>query len=139
MDTNTTYKIGLFTILVIGIIAVGLSMNHTKVNITKAEESYLTSLQKRDSLQNVIDSLQSDIKILEDGFDIRETRYEDIIFRYEMSLDYLKHNHSNAYRDFIRISQMKEKIADLLNKFENVNVRNAELDNKHNLISNNNK
>lgn len=34
---------------------------------------------------------------------------------------------------------MKEKIADLLNKFENVNVRNAELDNKHNLISNNNK
>jgi hypothetical protein len=26
-----------------------------------------------------------------------------------MSLDYLKHNHNNAYRDFIRISQMKEK------------------------------
>ena len=44
MDSNTSYKIGLFTILIIGIIAVGLSMNHSKVNITKAEESYVTSL-----------------------------------------------------------------------------------------------
>ena len=30
------------------LLAVGLSVNHSKENITKAEESYLTSLQKRD-------------------------------------------------------------------------------------------
>ena len=36
MDSNTTYKIGLFAILIIGFVAVGLSMNHSKVNITKA-------------------------------------------------------------------------------------------------------
>jgi len=36
MESNTTYKIALFIILVMGIIAISLSMNHTKVNITKA-------------------------------------------------------------------------------------------------------
>jgi hypothetical protein len=109
MDTNTTYKIGLFTILVIGIIAVGLSMNHTKVNITKAEESYLTSLQKRDSLQTTIDSLQLELKIQGDGFDNKELRYEEIIFRYELGIEHIKHYHREAYEEFVRISQFKER------------------------------
>jgi hypothetical protein len=30
MDSNTTLKITLGTILIVGIIAIGLSMNHTK-------------------------------------------------------------------------------------------------------------
>lgn len=109
MDTNTTYKIGLFTILVIGIIAVGLSINHTKVNITKAEESYLTSLQKRDSLQTTIDSLQLELKIQGDGFDNKELRYEEIIFRYELGIEHIKHYHREAYEEFVRISQFKER------------------------------
>ena len=109
MDSNTTYKIGLFTILIIGIISVCLSVNHSKVNITKAEESYLTSLQKRDSLQNVIDSLQTEIFILEDGCDYKEHRYEDILFEYEMGLSYLKDYHPTAYKDFHRIIGMKER------------------------------
>ena len=109
MDSNTTYKIGLFTILVIGIIAVCLSINHSKVNITKAEESYLTSLQKRDSLQNVIDSLQIEIVSLEDGFDSKEHRYQDALFQYEFGISYLKDYHPNAYKDFHRIIGMKER------------------------------
>jgi hypothetical protein len=109
MDSNTSLKIGLFTILVIGIIAVGLSINHTKVNITKAEESYSTSLQKRDSLQNVIDSLQIEIFSLEDGFDYKEHRYEDTIFQYELGLSYLKDYHQNAYKDFHRFLAHKER------------------------------
>jgi hypothetical protein len=109
MDSNTTYKIGLFTILIIGFIAVGLSMNHTKVNITKAEESYLTSLQKRDSLQTIIDSLQLEIKIQGDGFDNKELRYEEIIFRYELGIEHIKHYHREAYEEFVRISQFKER------------------------------
>jgi len=116
MDSNTTYKIGLFTILVIGFIAVGLSMNHSKVNITKAEESYLTSLQKRDSLKNVIDSLQIEIVMLEDGFDSKEHRYEDTIFEYELGLSYLKDYHPAAYRDFHRIIGMKERYSHELNR-----------------------
>ena len=109
MDSNTTYKIGLFTILVIGFIAVGLSMNHSKVNITKAEASYLSSLQKQDSLKNVIDSLQTEIVILQDGFDSKEHRYEDTIFEYELGLSYLKDYHPKAYKDFHRIIGMKER------------------------------
>ena len=109
MDSNTTLKIGLFTILIIGFVAVGLSINHSKVNITKAEESYLESLQKKDSLQNVIDSLQIEIVMLEDGFDLKEHRYEDTLFEYELGLSYLKDYHPTAYKDFHRILAHKER------------------------------
>ena len=116
MDDNTTLKIGLFTILFIGFIAVGLSMNHSKVNIKKAEDSYLTSLQKRDSLENVIDSLQTEIFMLEDGFDYKEHRYEDVINEYEIGLSYLKDYHPNAYKDFHRILGMRERYTRELNR-----------------------
>jgi hypothetical protein len=109
MDSNTSLKIGLFTILVIGIVAVGLSVNHSKVNITKAEESYLSSLQKMDSLQNTIDSLQLELKAQGDGFDNKELRYEEIIFRYELGIEHIKHYHREAYEEFVRISQFKER------------------------------
>jgi hypothetical protein len=111
MDSNTTYKIGLFTLLVIGIIAIGLSMNHSKVNITRAEETYLTSLQKQDSLNNVIDSLQTELFILEDGCDYKEHRYEDVLFEYEFGISYLKDYHPRAYKDFHRIIGMKERFS----------------------------
>ena len=111
MESNTTYKIALFIILVMGIIAISLSMNHTKVNITKAEESYLTSLQQRDSLQNMIDSLQTELFILEDGCDYREHRYEDVLFEYEFGISYLKDYHPKAYKDFHRIIGMKERFS----------------------------
>jgi hypothetical protein len=123
MDSNTSYKIALFTILVIGIVAIGLSMNHTKVNITKAEDSYLTSLQKRDSLQNVIDSLQIEIFSLEDGFDYKEHRYEDTIFQYELGLSYIKDYHPNAYKDFHRIIGMKERYSHEVER-ENTKILN---------------
>ena len=123
MDSNTSYKIGLFTILIIGIIAVGLSMNHSKVNITKAEESYLTSLQKRDSLQNVVDSLQTEIFTIEDGFDYKEHRYEDVVFQYELGLSYLKDYHPNAYKDFHRIIAHKERYSHEIER-ENAKILN---------------
>lgn len=123
MDTNTTYKFGLFLILIIGIIAVGLSMNHTKVNITKAEESYLTSLQKRDSLQNVIDSLQTEIFMIEDGCDYREHRFEDALFEYDLGLSYLKEYHPKAYKDFHRIIGMKERYSAELDRENNKRLK----------------
>ena len=98
------------------LLAIGLSVNHNKENITKAEESYLESLQKRDSLQNVIDSLQTDITILENGFDSKERRYEDVIFEYEMGISYLKDYHPQAYKDFNRIIGMRERYSSELEK-----------------------
>jgi hypothetical protein len=126
MDSNTTYKIGLFTILFIGFIAVGLSMNHNKVNITKAEESYLESLQKRDSLQTVIDSLKSEIEIMENGFDSKEHRYEDIISEYQIGLSYLEDYHPTAYKDFHRIIGMKERYSSELKKENNKRLKSYE-------------
>jgi len=91
------------------ILAIGFSVNHSKVNITKAEGSYLASLQKQDSLQNVIDSLQTEIFMLEDGFDSKEHRYEDVIGEYELGISYLKDYHPKAYKDFHRIIGMRER------------------------------
>lgn len=109
MDTNTSYKVGLFAILFIGIVAVGLSINHSKVNITKAEQSYLVKLEQIDSLRNVIDSLQTELKFQADGFDSKENRYEDIISEFEIGLSYLKDYHPKAYNDFHRIIGMRER------------------------------
>ena len=109
MDSNTTYKIGLFTILVIGIIAVGLSMNHkTKPVVAMSRENYEIQTHTIDSLQRTIDSLQLELKIQGDGFDNKELRYEEIIFRYELGIEHIKHYHREAYEEFVRISQFKE-------------------------------
>jgi hypothetical protein len=125
MDQNTSLKFTLLFLLIGGFIAVGLSMNHSKVNITKAEESYLTSLHKQDSLKNVIDSLQTEIFTLEDGFDSKEHRYEDVLFEYELGISYLKDYHPKAYKDFHRIIAHKEKFSHELER-ENTKRLNAE-------------
>jgi hypothetical protein len=115
----------LLFLLIGGIIAVGLSMNHSKVNITKAEESYLTSLHKQDSLKNVIDSLQTEIFTIEDGFDFKEHRYEDVLFEYELGISYLKDYHPKAYKDFHRIIAHKERFSHEIER-ENTKRLNAE-------------
>jgi len=116
MDENLSLKIGLFATLVTGIIIVGLNVNYNKETITKAEESYLTSLQKRDSLENVIDSLQTEMQLNEVEFDSKEQRYEDIISEYEIGLSYLKDYHLSAYKDFHRIVGMRERYSKQLDR-----------------------
>jgi hypothetical protein len=123
MDNKRNFIIANILVIVILIIAIGLSMNHSKVNITKAEESYSTSLQKRDSLQNVIDSLQIEIFTIEDGFDYKEHCYEDVIFQYELGLSYLKDYHPNAYKDFHRIIAHKERYSHEVQR-ENTKILN---------------
>jgi hypothetical protein len=83
-----------------------------------APEPFITEC-KADSLQNVIFSLQSDIKMLEDGFDSREHRYEDVLFEYELGLSYLKDYHPTAYKDFHRIVGMRERYSHELER-ENI-------------------
>lgn len=107
MDTNLRLTIA--AIIVILIVAVGLTMNHNKTNIAKAEYSYLTLLQKQDSLQNVINDLQVELESQEKGFSNKEQRYEDILFEYEYGLDRLKETHPSAYREFHRIIAFKER------------------------------
>jgi len=71
---------------------------------------------KQDSLQILVDSLQNEneyikeeISMLEDGFDFKERRYEEILFEYEYGIDHLKNYHPEAYKDFHRIIAHKER------------------------------
>jgi hypothetical protein len=75
-----------------------------------------TTDYKVDSLNLVIDSLQTELFYLEDGFDDKEHRYEDIIFEYEYGIDYLKEYHPKAYKDFHRIIGMRERYSRKLEK-----------------------
>ena len=67
-----------------------------------------TNICKEDSLQNVINELQMELKIQSDGFDSKEKRYEEILFEYKWGVDYLKYYHTEAYREFHRILSHKE-------------------------------
>lgn len=96
--------------LVVFIIAWGLTTNKTteKTVLNLSLQDYENQKTKVDSLHNVIDSLQIEILMLEDGFDAKEKRYEDVIFEYELGLSYLKDYHPIAYKDFHRIIGMRE-------------------------------
>jgi hypothetical protein len=125
MDMDKILKIVLGTILIAGIIAItivsiGFSMNNKdKPIIAMGIENYEIQTRTIDSLHNVIGNLQSDIKILEEGFDSREHRYEDVLLDYEIGLSYLKDYHPTAYKDFHRIVGMRERYTHELEK-ENI-------------------
>ena len=110
MDTNTKLKMTLFAILVVGIAIVGLSMNQKdKPIVAMSKANYENQTRTIDSLNVVVDSLQTEIFMLEDGFDSKEHRYEDILFEYELGISYLKDYHPKAYKDFHRIIGMRER------------------------------
>ena len=67
-----------------------------------------TTICKEDSLQNVINELQMEKKLLSDGFDSKEKRYSEILFEYEYGVDHLKNYQPHAYREFHRILSHKE-------------------------------
>ena len=68
-----------------------------------------TTICKEDSLQNVINELQMDLKMQSDSFDSKEKRYEEILFEYEYGVNYLKDYQPQAYREFHRIIGHKER------------------------------
>jgi hypothetical protein len=129
MDMDKILKIVLGTILIVGIIAItivsiGFSMNNKdKPIIAMGIENYEIQTRTIDSLHNVIGNLQSDIKILEEGFDSREHRYEDVLLDYEIGLSYLKDYHPTAYKDFHRIVGMRERYTHELEKENNKHLK----------------
>jgi hypothetical protein len=97
------------TIVVIGI-SYELSRNESeKPIVAMSKQNYEIQTHTIDSLARVVDSLQIEIVSLEDGFDYKEHRYDDVIFQYELGLSYLKDYHQNAYRDFHRFLAHKER------------------------------
>ncbi len=95
-------------------IAVLLSWGLTK-DFNERTAPLASNVCKEDSLQIVVDSLKNEIEnrneeitILNDGFDFKERRYEEILFEYEYGIDHLKNYHPKAYEDFHRIIANKE-------------------------------
>jgi len=112
-------------IAVIGI-AYGLSRNESeKPVVAMSRENYQIQTRTIDSLNRVVDSLQTEIFTIEDGFDFKEHRYEDVLFEYELGISYLKDYHPKAYKDFHRIIAHKEKFSHEIER-ENTKRLNAE-------------
>jgi hypothetical protein len=109
IDATTSYKFGIISIILIGFIGIWFSITHDKENVTKAEESYLSLLQKQDSLKSVINNLEAELEFQEKGFDKKEQRYEDILFEYEYGIERLRETHPEAYKEFHRIIAYKER------------------------------
>ncbi len=103
-------------VLVIGIIAAQPLYEDKKPIVAMSRENYEIQTHTIDSLQNVIGNLQSEIHMLEDGFDTKEHRYEDVIGEYEIGLSYLKDYHPKAYKDFHRIIGFREQYSIELEK-----------------------
>ena len=112
-------------IAVIGI-AYGLSRNESeKPVVAMSRENYQIQTRTIDSLNKVVDSLQTEIFTIEDGFDSKEHRYEDVLFEYELGISYLKDYHPKAYKDFHRIIAHKERFSHEIER-ENSKRLNAE-------------
>jgi hypothetical protein len=93
------------------ILAIGLSNHYEdkKPVVAMSRENYQIQQRTIDSLIVANDSLQTEIFMLEDGFDSKEHRYEDVIGEYELGMSYLKDYHPKAYKDFHRIIGMRER------------------------------
>ena len=110
MDTNTTLKITLGTILIVGIIAVGLSTNKSNPSVALVNnENYTNQTHTIDSLQKVVDSLQNEIHSQAQRFDNREKEYKETIFEYEFGISWIEKYHTNAYEDFHRMLSHREQ------------------------------
>jgi len=128
MDTNTTLKITLGTILIVGIIAItivsiGFSMNNKdKPIVAMSRENYQIQTHTIDSLTRVVDSLEMEIHSQAQKFDNKEKKYKEILFEYELGIDRIKNYHPKAYEDFHRILAYREDYS-----------REAEIENKKRL------
>ena len=74
--TNNILMVTLVAVIIL--LSWGLSNNYkTEIQVI------VPNVCKEDSLRKVIDSLNTEIKVLNDGFDFKERRYENIIFELE--------------------------------------------------------
>lgn len=107
MDTNTKLKITLGTILIVGIISVGLSMNNRNTPIVETINTN-ELLVENQKLKSENDSLIAELGQTNQLFDRKEEKYIKVIARYEYGIDWIKSYHRNTYEEFHRILAFKE-------------------------------
>ena len=107
---KTTNILAVIVVLVIIGIAYCMSTNESeKPMVALSRKNYEIQNRTIDSLTNVIDSLETEIFVIEDGCDYREHRMEDALFEYELGISYLKDYHYESYKAFHRFLAHKEK------------------------------
>lgn len=121
MDTNTRLKITLGTILIVGIISVGLSMNNRNTPIVETINTN-ELLVENQKLKSKNDSLSVELQSQAQRTDFKEKKYKEILFEYELGIDRIKNYHPRAYEDFHRILAHREDYS-----------REAEIENKKRL------
>lgn len=89
-----------------------------------------TETCKTDSLLSVINNQKIEYELLENGFDSKEKRYEEILFEYEYGLNRLKETHPESYKEFHRIIAYKERYSV---DTERENKKRLQYREKHNL------
>ena len=77
---------------------------HSNNNVTPES----IEISQTDSLQNVIDSLQTELESQAKIIDSKQKKYKEIIFEYELGIDRIKNYHPKAYEDFHRILAYRE-------------------------------
>jgi hypothetical protein len=95
-------------ITVVIFLAWGLTKNFNEQNQVVAPQTHIC---KEDSLLKVINQMEVDLEMFDDGWDYKEKRYEEVLFEYEYALDYLDKYHHEAYRDIHRILAHKENFS----------------------------
>jgi 5-formaminoimidazole-4-carboxamide-1-beta-D-ribofuranosyl 5'-monophosphate synthetase len=114
---NFTKTMSVVLVIVVVGIAIAFSINEKdKPVVAMSRGNYAAQTHTIDSLKNVVDSLQTQIFLTEDGCDYREHRYEDVIDEYELGMSYLQDYHPKAYKDFHRIIGMKERYSTELDR-----------------------
>jgi hypothetical protein len=103
---NRNNLLVILLIAVVILLSWGLSKNYVEYNAPVAIDAHVC---EEDSLKNVIDSLGVYITKMEDGFDSKERRYEDVLFEYEFGIDRIRETHPRAYKEFHRIISHKER------------------------------
>jgi hypothetical protein len=76
-NTNNILMITLVAVIIL--LSWGLTENYNKYNAPILEKKSC----KEDSLRKVVDSLNTELEILNDGFHYKEQRYEEIIYEFE--------------------------------------------------------
>lgn len=75
-NTNNILMITLVAVIIL--LSWGLSNNYkTEIQVI------VPNVCKEDSLRKVVDSLNTELEILNDGFHYKEQRYEEIIYEFE--------------------------------------------------------
>jgi hypothetical protein len=105
-NKDTVIRLLIAIIIIMILLTMALNKPHDQIAPEPIKQTC-----KDDSLRNVIDSLKIEIETIEDGFDKKEHRYEDVINEYEIGLSYLKDYHPKAYQDFHRVIGMKERFS----------------------------